>query len=687
MASSEASHTSRWPSVPTGDAFALQRSLGNHAMSRLLESGGLQAKLLVSQPGDADEQEADRAVEQVVSSQTVPRLQRKCACGGSCPQCQEEEVIHRSARTTPVLGSFPFSIQRQAATTTTTEDTSRRATAAEAGAREDQARHPGERPRTLIVEDDAPSLAPGQMHKTQFLNLLQSRACATADEVLKSVGHTTKRCPYIKKWLEYYKDKDAQYLMRVMHKYVPETARARTAHGAIVLMNERAKRAALIWVKTGKVSEVPEGLPAEMLHGEGLPGGGMKAGAGGSVQKKSRDGGTAGEHDATAVKEQLGSGHSLDHRVQSQMSSAFGYDFSGVRVHTDGKAGELSSRLNARAFTIGSDVAFAGGEYKPGTLIGDALIAHELAHVIQQGGGNRSGGFQTKDAALGNDGSLEQHADRSAVGAVVAAWTGLKKGLADVGANALPRLKSGLRLQRCALAALPEVAALAGGGAAAGEVAIGTGVVTGEVALGTGVVTGEVALGTGAVGTGVVGTGTGVVGTGVLTGEAALGTGAVGTGVVGTGAATGTGVVTTGAATGTGVATGTGLTTTALRVAAIAAATQVSDEPHTQEREKPEERKKPVCATEYPGIPLCDSLPAGYSFESVTQALEALKKALGNPHLSLRSPAPTITGPCPGIGTHIGVKAGGTYVASIVCCPCCIDTPGGPVMSRLCRII
>jgi hypothetical protein len=94
-------------------------------------------------------------------------------------------------------------------------------------------------------------------------------------------------------------------------------------------------------------------------------------------------------------------------------------------------------------------VAFAGGEYQPGTLIGDALIAHELAHVVQQGGGSPSGGAQTKDASLGEDSRLEQDADRSAVGAVVSAWTGANKGLANIGANALPRLTSGLRLSRC----------------------------------------------------------------------------------------------------------------------------------------------------------------------------------------------------------------------------------------------
>ena len=120
-----------------------------------------------------------------------------------------------------------------------------------------------------------------------------------------------------------------------------------------------------------------------------------------------------------------------------------------MRVHTDSRSAGLSDNLSARAFTIGSDVAFASGEYQPGTVIGDALIAHELAHVVQQEGGQQAGAAQAKDADLGDDSSLEQDADRSAVGAVVAAWTGAKKGLAEIGANALPRLKSGLKLQRC----------------------------------------------------------------------------------------------------------------------------------------------------------------------------------------------------------------------------------------------
>ena len=62
----------------------------------------------------------------------------------------------------------------------------------------------------------------------------------------------------------------------------------------------------------------------------------------------------------------------------------FGHDFSSVRVHSDDRAARLADALNARAFTVGDDVVFAAGQFAPGTSRGDLLIAHELAHVVQQ---------------------------------------------------------------------------------------------------------------------------------------------------------------------------------------------------------------------------------------------------------------------------------------------------------------
>jgi hypothetical protein len=66
-----------------------------------------------------------------------------------------------------------------------------------------------------------------------------------------------------------------------------------------------------------------------------------------------------------------------------------GADLRGVRVHTDGTAAETARNLNARAYTIGSDIAFGAGEYQPSSDTGRRLIAHELAHVFQQRGAVR----------------------------------------------------------------------------------------------------------------------------------------------------------------------------------------------------------------------------------------------------------------------------------------------------------
>ena len=62
----------------------------------------------------------------------------------------------------------------------------------------------------------------------------------------------------------------------------------------------------------------------------------------------------------------------------------FGRDFSGVRVHTGAEAAEAAQSVNARAFTVGTNVVFGAGEYAPGTSDGRRLLAHELTHVAQQ---------------------------------------------------------------------------------------------------------------------------------------------------------------------------------------------------------------------------------------------------------------------------------------------------------------
>jgi hypothetical protein len=85
-----------------------------------------------------------------------------------------------------------------------------------------------------------------------------------------------------------------------------------------------------------------------------------------------------------------GGGSSLDTGVQDRFSDSLG-DLSDVRVHTDDTADRLNRSVSARAFATGTDMYFAKGEYNPGSASGDRLIAHELAHVVQQRGAPSSG--------------------------------------------------------------------------------------------------------------------------------------------------------------------------------------------------------------------------------------------------------------------------------------------------------
>ena len=85
-----------------------------------------------------------------------------------------------------------------------------------------------------------------------------------------------------------------------------------------------------------------------------------------------------------AIQRVRGAGQPLKDPIKEQMSAALCHDFREVRVHTGPEADELTHKLNARAFTIGSDILFAQGAYDPDTPEGRELIAHELIHVVQQ---------------------------------------------------------------------------------------------------------------------------------------------------------------------------------------------------------------------------------------------------------------------------------------------------------------
>jgi Domain of unknown function (DUF4157) len=86
-----------------------------------------------------------------------------------------------------------------------------------------------------------------------------------------------------------------------------------------------------------------------------------------------------------------GGGGSLPAETSERFGSGLGDSLADVRVHTDETADTLARSVSARAFTTGSDVYFARGEYRPGSSAGDRLLAHELSHVVQQRGAPAGG--------------------------------------------------------------------------------------------------------------------------------------------------------------------------------------------------------------------------------------------------------------------------------------------------------
>ena len=88
----------------------------------------------------------------------------------------------------------------------------------------------------------------------------------------------------------------------------------------------------------------------------------------------------------SGLRSSKGGGSPLPASTRKQMESGMGADFSGVRIHNDGNARQMSKDLNAQAFTHGKDIYFNSGKYDTSSTGGKHLLAHELTHVVQQGG-------------------------------------------------------------------------------------------------------------------------------------------------------------------------------------------------------------------------------------------------------------------------------------------------------------
>jgi hypothetical protein len=131
-------------------------------------------------------------------------------------------------------------------------------------------------------------------------------------------------------------------------------------------------------------------------------------------------GGAAVDADTERALRTPSGGTRLDDAVRGSMESAFGTDFSDVRVHTGSEASTLSHSMQATAFTHGSNIYFSQGTYNPNSDSGKQLLAHELTHVVQRKQGRDTGASGSGTTIGKADDPLESEADAVA-GQVVGA--------------------------------------------------------------------------------------------------------------------------------------------------------------------------------------------------------------------------------------------------------------------------
>ena len=133
-----------------------------------------------------------------------------------------------------------------------------------------------------------------------------------------------------------------------------------------------------------------------------------------------------GADTAVASAMEGSTGTSLPAPVMSKFESSLGVDLSGVRVHTGAASEAAAHAVSARAFAVGQDIHFGAGEYDPESASGQHLLAHEVAHTVQQRGSDPTRQNKLDVSAPGD--AFEVEADRAADAMVSGAPTSVSRG-------------------------------------------------------------------------------------------------------------------------------------------------------------------------------------------------------------------------------------------------------------------
>lgn len=411
--------------------LALQQTHGNQYVQRVVS--GIQAKLKVGQPGDIYEQEADRVAEQVMRM-PEPHMQRECSIYSENEFVQTKPTLSILRSITNIRSSIPH-VQRYGANVhqALTEEWGREifpedyvAVASEI-ARYDQSldegwTHPHITTPTSFVFEDYDS--PHFLDRNVALLLVESSISSVNRRDFGRALHSfqdsfSHRFPPGASYnnednvvpADYHSDSERALVepARALQHFYPDTLSGRGAALRHVVLGHypdhfngpgqtdrdtemEAETKRLLRRFARRYTERMRGL--EEYHSEqistGRPHGTMAPPPRIIPRKEITPTKAEGQTPqvTSSIESKINSlksgGQPLSKETRNFFEPRFGSDFSGVRIHADSNANQLARSLNAKAFTIGNDIVFGSGWYKPENSSGKRLLGHELTHVVQQ---------------------------------------------------------------------------------------------------------------------------------------------------------------------------------------------------------------------------------------------------------------------------------------------------------------
>ena len=400
----------------------LQRTAGNQAVQRLLKSRTLQAKLRISQPNDVYEQEADRVAEHVMRSSI---LDMTGSNGEQTGYYSEQEAKRIKKKTTDVgessieikrkkMSFLPFSEGNAILQRWNSDDHNSITTIT----------------GNKILSD--PMLVWQVAERSAIMDITGKRLFVTGPRFL--VGIDKGEGPEHGEDGNYSnidEDSARSQNLRLQNMYRDLAVRYHKEFEDLVKQGQSVHKIGKIAAKSalalGNACHIAQDRGS---HGEGVKGKGhndprtekgwnpddksdnaegynkaienttklfeewvqlTSKSAEDSLLQRQAESENTSEIVPSVIHEVLhSSGKPLSESTRGFFEPSLGHDFSGVRIHTDTKAAEATKAVNARAFTVGRDVVFGEGEFRPGSEEGDRLLAHELVHVVQQVGGKLS---------------------------------------------------------------------------------------------------------------------------------------------------------------------------------------------------------------------------------------------------------------------------------------------------------